>query len=211
MIYHRYTVSTGSLLGSYAEDPRQTKSGITFNAATQAVSEQDMAGVTPDMAWNPTTHQYEIDAAKLEARLIVSIKATNEALVRGVYSQNYGKQKKYSRKQQEVLDFRSLMGALGVPVLQPLSAALSLFLPGFQALTAAQQRKKFRFSMAQAAKRAVSIDVIIGELETTIDTIESKVANWEAVELEAIRSIKLAATASAKQAIFDAINWNWSA
>ncbi|QQV76534.1 hypothetical protein H5J25_13890 [Sphingomonas aliaeris] len=211
MIFHRYTASTGALLGSYAEDPRLAKSGITFNAATQAISEQDMGGVTPDMAWNPTTHLYEIDAAKLEARLIVSIKATNEALVRGVYSQNYGKQKKYSRKQQEVLDFRSLTGALGIPVVQPLSAALSLFLPGFQALTAAQQQKRFRFSRSQAAKRGVSIDVIIAEIEARIDVVETKVSDWEATELEAIRSIKLATTASAKQAIFDAINWNWSA
>ena len=110
-----------------------------------------------------------------------------------------------------MLDFRSPTGTVGVLVVQPLSAALSLFLPGFQALTAAQQRKRFRFSMAQETKRAVSIDIIIGELKTTIDTIESKVGNWEAIGLEAIRSIKLATTASAKQAIFHSINRNWSA
>lgn len=151
------------------------------------------------------------DAAKVEAMLVGQVKAADEALVKGLYSQNYGKQKKYSRKQQEVLDFRTLNGALGLPVVNALTATLSLFLPGFNALTASQQKKKFRFSMAQATKRGVSIDVIIGEMEGRLDTVEDQVASWEAIELEAIRAIKAAPTAAAKRAAFAAINWSWTA
>lgn len=138
------------------------------------------------------------------------LKDANEALVRTAYSQNYGKQKKYSRKQQEVLDFRTLNGSLGLPVLNALTAALNLFMPGFNALTASQQKKKFRFSMAQAARRGVTIDVIIGEIEAKLDAVEDQVASWEAIELEAIRAIKAATTAAAKRAVSAAINWSWT-
>lgn len=149
------------------------------------------------------------DPAAVEAFLLPLVKTANETLVKGLYSQNYGKQKKYSRKQQEVIDFRSLNGALGLPVANALTATLSLFVPGFTAMTVAQQKRKFRFAMAQAKKRNVSIEVIIAEIETTLDTVEDQVAAWEAIELEAIRAIKAASTAVAKRAAYAATNWSW--
>ena len=149
------------------------------------------------------------DPAKVQALLLTQVKAENEARVKTLYSQNYGKQKKYSRKQQEVLDFRSLNGALG-PVANALTAPLSSFLPGFALMMTAQQKRKFRFSMAQARLRGVTIDVIIGEIEAKLDAVEDQVALWEAVELEAIRSIKAAPTAAGKRAAYAAINWSWT-
>ena len=160
--------------------------------------------------WDATKRMmYEVPAL-VEAVLVGKVKSTNEALVKTAYSQNYGKQKKYSRKQQEVLDFRALTPALGT-LTDVLSAPLSAFVPNFASIAAAPRRKKFRFAMAQAAKRGVPVDVIIAEFEGAIETNEDRVANWEAVELEAIRAIKAATTAAAKRAAYAAINWNWTA
>jgi hypothetical protein len=63
--------------------------------------------------------------------------------------------------------------------------------------------------MAQAKKRNVSIEVIIGEIEAKLDTVEDQVAAWEATELEAILAIKAATTAAGKRAAYAAINWAW--
>jgi hypothetical protein len=165
---------------------------------------------TKNYAWGWSGRTPVEDPARVEAMLIPQVKAANEALVKARYSQNYGKQKKYSRKQQEVIDFRSLNGALGLPVANALTASLALFVPGLNGMTAAQQKKKFRFAMMQAAKRGVTVDVIIGEIEATLDAVEDQVAAWEAVELEAIRAIKAATTADAKRNAFAVINWNWT-
>lgn len=148
------------------------------------------------------------DPAKIEALLIAQVKADNEARVKAVYSQNYGKQKKYSRKQQEVLDFRAIPATLvGVTALV---APLTSFVSGFNAMTAEARGKKFRFAMTEAKLRGVSIDTVIARFETTIETIEQQVANWEAIEQKAILDLKAAATAAAKRAVYAAVNWNWS-
>ena len=146
------------------------------------------------------------DVAKVEASLIAKVKMTNASMVSSAYTTTFGKQKKYSRKQQEVLDFRGL-----TPVTTPLSSALTSslapLLPAFSSLTVAAQQKKFRFAMAQAALRGVTVDVIIDEFERAIEATEARVAAWEAVEQEGVRAIKAAATAAAKRAAYKAITW----
>lgn len=142
----------------------------------------------------------------VEATLIAKVKADNEALVRSVYSMNYGKQKKYSRKQQEVLDFRDLGSSLGLGITSLVTDVVN-FAPAFNAMTAAQQAKKFRFAMAEARIRGVTIAQVIAGYEAAIDSIEQKVANWEAIELKAIADIKAATTVAAKRAVYAAINW----
>lgn len=149
------------------------------------------------------------DPARVEAVLIDQVKAANAAMVASTYTTAFGKQKKYSRKQQEVMDFRGL-APVTTSLTSSLTATLSGLLPAFNALGAAAQKKKFRFAMAQAALRGVSIDVIINEFEAAIETIESKVAAWEAIELEGIRAIKAAPSAATKRAAYAAINWAWT-
>jgi hypothetical protein len=160
--------------------------------------------------WNATTRMMVEIPSKVQASLIAKVKAKNEDLVRSIYSTNFGKQKKYSRKQQEILDFRALSGALGVVVPNALTAPLSSFLPGLANLSANQQKKKFRYVMAEAKLRGVSVDIVVGEIEERIDVDEDRIAAWEAVEQAGIRAIKAATTATAKRAAYDAINWNFS-
>ncbi|MBB3691446.1 hypothetical protein [Sphingomonas sp. BK580] len=189
-------------VGSHPKD-----NGWPWDAAKQKAWRIDAVPDQAVMRW--IAPAWVEDLATVEASLMALVKATNEANVRAIYSTNFGKQKKYSRKQQEVLDFRSLSGALGMPVTNALTATLSSFLPGFATLSAAQQKRKFRFSMAQAKLRGVTIDVIIGEIEARLDTVEDQIAAWEAIELEAIRAIKAATTAAAKRAAYAAIDWTW--
>lgn len=189
---------------SFGQHPKDK--GWAWNAATQRAVRIDARPDVLVQSFSGTV--WAEDAAKVEALLIPKVKAANEALVRGLYSTNFGKQKKYSRKQQEVLDYRALSGT--VSGLTSALASTVLTLP-LATMTLAQQRKKFRFAMAQAKKRGVSLDVIIGEFEAAIDDKEEQVANWEAVELEAVRAIKAAPTAADKRAVFAAINWGWSA
>jgi hypothetical protein len=139
------------------------------------------------------------DPAKVEAQLLPLVKTANENRVRDVYSMNYGKQKKYARKQQEVLDYRGLANTI------------ALQLVTFLGMTPVNQLKKFRFAMAEAKARGITTDKVIDGWETAIDATETKVANWEAVEMKAIIDIKAAPTAAAKRAAYAAINWNWSA
>lgn len=187
-------------MGSHPKD-----NGWPWDASSQRAVRIDAA---PDLAlqvWSGTA--WIEDAAKVEALLIAKVKADNEARVRSIYSTNYGKQKKYSRKQQEVLDFRTLPGTAGLAVANALTATLTAFVPGFATLTAAQQAKKFRFAMAEAAARGVSVATVIGWYEAAIDAKEQQVANWEAVEMKAIADLKAASTAAAKRAVYAAIIW----
>jgi hypothetical protein len=196
-----YKIADGSLavLGPVGTPLREGQASVPlpagFNEAT--------------FRWDASLKTMVEQPMLLEATLVAQVKAANETLVKGLYSQNYGKQKKYSRKQQEVIDFRSLNGSLGLPVANALTATLASFVPGFTTMNATEQKKKFRFAMAQARKRNVSIDVIIGEMEARLDTVEDQVAAWEATELEAILAIKAATTAAGKRAAYAAINWAW--
>lgn len=150
------------------------------------------------------------DLDRVKATLIAQVKVANETLVRSTYSTNYGKQKKYSRKQQEVMDFRGLAPTV-TSLSTTLTQSLSVVAPVFDLLTATAQKKKFRFAMAEAAKRGVTVATVIGEFEAAIENVESMVASWEATEQDAVRRIKAATTAAAARAIFAGIDWTFRA
>lgn len=155
-------------------------------------------------SWNGTA--WADDPAKIQPMLIGQVKADNEARVRSLYTTNFGMQKKYSRKQQEVMDYRALPATVNA-----LTADLTtaLFTVPLALLNVAQQKKKFRFAMAEAKLRGVSLGVVIGEYEAAIDVIEDQIADWEAVEKTTVRAIKAATTAAAKRAVYAGINWGW--
>ena len=133
----------------------------------------------------------------VEAMLISAVKATNAGLVQTLYSVGYGKQKKYSRKQQEVSDWHALSSTV-----QTVTGLLALF----NALPALTQKQKFRFAINDAAVRGDTIDKAIARFEAGIN-VEDQVASWEAIELKACADIKAASTAAAKRAVYAAIVW----
>ena len=169
------------------------------------------AGFTDEsFVWSAASRTMAESLSKVKALLVAQVKAKNAELVQSTYTTVFGKQKKYSRKQAEVVDFRALapsLVTLNTALIQPLSGLL----PQFTGLTTAAQKKKFRFAMAEAALRGVTIDVVIGEYEAAIEMTEAKVASWEAVEQAACSAIKAAASVTAARAAFAAINWSWSA
>lgn len=188
--------------------------GWAWNAATQKAWQIQVAPDVSNQVWSGTA--WVDDIAKLRLIAIAQVKAKNEQLVKSLYSQNYGKQKKYSRKQAEAMDFRALAPTV-LTLSQTLTVATSTLLPQFSALTSAAQKKKFRFAMAQAARRTAlgtptTPDTIVAEIEAAIDVIEDQVAMWEAIELEAVKMIKAAPTRAAIDAIIAALgDWSWKA
>lgn len=201
-------IATGEVLcpsfttDSMGQHPKDK--GWAWNAATQKATRISAEPNPLEQTWSGTA--WVDDPTKIQPRLIAKVKADNETRVRTLYTTNFGKQKKYSRKQAEVLDYRALGGTVAALTTDLASA---LFLTPLALMTTVQQRKKFRFAMAEAKLRNVPLSTIIGEYETAIETIEAQIADWEAIELEAIRQIKLAATATAKRAAYAAINWTW--
>jgi hypothetical protein len=204
--------SDGAVLAASFETPsfgvHPKDRGWAWDSATQKATRIDKRPDPGSQLWSGTA--WVDDLAKLKVRLVTQVKLENETFVRALYTTNFGKQKKYSRKQQEVMDYRAL-APVTLSLAQALNTSLGSLLPQFVSLGAAAQKKKFRFAMAEAALRGVTVDVVIGEYEAAIETIESKVAAYEAVELVTVRAINAATTTTAANAAYAARNWSWTA
>lgn len=192
--------------GSHPKD-----NGWGWDATTQAAVRIDNR---PDPAVHIFNGTIWIDSLPAIKKIYVGrVKIDNSNLVSGLYTTAFGKQKKYSRKQQEVLDWRSLTSSILV-IANPLTANLSAFLPIFNSMTVTQQKKKFRFAMSQAAKRSqrlgrtVTVDEIINEFEAGILN-EDQIADWEAIEQETCVAINAATTAAQIKTIYATIDWTW--
>ncbi len=84
--------------------------------------------------WDTTAKTFVADPAKVEAQLLAAVKAESERRTMLLYTPNRGKMREYSKKAQEVIDFRAL-GSEG--------AVSTLLNTVFMGLSASTKKRKF--------------------------------------------------------------------
>lgn len=181
---------------------------VTTEALAPAANDATLGSVTVPVGyaddlwrWDVTTRTFVEDLAKVKVDLLTAVKAESERRTMLVYTPNRGKMREYSKKAQEVIDFRALAseGAL--------TSVLNL---AFAALPAAAKSRKFTYAQADAAKRGeVNIAAAIARFEAGMNN-EVSVANLKATESAACDAIRGATTIAAARAAYAGINWNWS-
>ena len=77
-----------------------------------------------------------------------------------------------------------------------------------ESLTETQRAARFPFAMAEATATGDSLATVIAHFEAGMGASRTKIAQVEAAAVAGKRAIRAAATVSAKQAAFAAINWN---
>ncbi len=183
-------------VGSHPKD-----NGWAWDAATQKCTRIDAAPDLTSQKWSGTA--WVEDLAKVKAASIAQIKADKAAMLAAAYTTVFGKQKIYARKQEEVNAFRAL-----APLVTNLTTIVNTV--AFTSLGVATQKDKFRFALAEAALRGVSVGVVINEYATRIDGVEPQSAAWEAIEQKACADTRAATSSAQVKAIYAAINWAWT-
>lgn len=174
--------------------------GWPWDAATQKATK---ISAYPDQVlqtWSGSA--WVDDAGKLEALLLTSVKAESERRAMLVYTPNRGKMREYSKKAQEVIDFRGLAGE---------GALATLLNTLFASLPNAAKRRKFIYAQADAARRGDTVADAIARFEAGMTTSETTVASLKAIEATACAAIRAAASAAAKRAAYAAVDWSWTA
>lgn len=154
--------------------------------------------------WNATAKAMVEDLAKVKAITIARIKADKAAMLAAAYTSVFGKQKIYARKQEEVNAFRAL-----APLVTNLTTIVNTV--AYTSLGVANQKDKFRFALAEAALRGVSVGTVINEYATRIDSVEPQSAAWEAIEQVACAAVRAATSGAQVRAAYAAIDWKWTA
>lgn len=130
------------------------------------------------------------DLAATEATLLGHVDRKREQLRAGVMTQGAGQSYAYTQKAGEVYDYRNVVGSL------------------LESLTETQRAARFPFAMAEATATGDSLATVIAHFEAGMGASRTKIAQVEAAAVAGKRAIRAAATVSAKQAAFAAINWN---
>ncbi|WP_230771131.1 hypothetical protein [Sphingomonas sp. Leaf4] len=135
------------------------------------------------------------DIAKVEADLIDGIKAEAERRRMLVLSPGGSKKSVYAMKAAEIEAWNALGSTTGA-----ILTALGL-------LPASTRQRKFRFALAEAARRGeANIAAAIQRFGAGADSANAEAARVEAIEQVAVAAVKAATTVAAKRT---AANVNW--
>jgi hypothetical protein len=196
-------IATGAVLSTAFSTPstgsHPKDNGWAWDAAKHKATRIAAQPETDLQAFDGTAWSYSPN--KVEAELIAMVKAESERRTMLVYTPNRGKMREYSKKAQEVIDFRALSGE---------GALATLLNAAFAALPSAAKKRKFIYAQADAARRGDTVADAIGRFEAGMNQSEASVASLKAVESAACSAIRAAATVAAKRSAYNAINWAWS-
>lgn len=141
---------------------------------------------------------WQVDAAKLEARLVGQVKLRAEGERMKVTTRGTAKAQVYSAKAAEVAYWDN-MGASD-------AARKTAWL----AMTVVNRQAHFAHAWSDMMI-AGEADIVpaLNRIRAGLQAAQAETVRLEAIEQQACRAIKNAGTAAAKQAAFNAVNWSW--
>lgn len=132
-----------------------------------------------------------LDAAKVEAELVLEVKREANRRKMAVRSPGTAKEAEYRQKKAEGAASASLLPAV------------------LNALTAANALAQYPAAMTERKLTGESLSSILARYRAAAAASDAEGYRLSAIEADAVAKIKAASTAAAKRAAYAAINWTW--